>query len=189
MHIGRGASPSKTKCVFFPPPQFFQHAQCRNTAATLIQCAFRCIHTSTHPHQLIEQPAPSSTSPTDFPIGCRVVVASSHPTHAGKGGTVCKLTKKFVMFSSDDSPTDIIRILPKSLAAHHPDGRRKINSADDGDEHDPGRLNANMPCTTDSMRLETSPSQTALSASRGVLSGRASFGYSALASEEKASEK
>jgi len=43
------------------------------------------------------------------------------------------------MFSSDDSPTDIIRILPKSLAAHHPDGRRKINSADDGDKQDPGQ--------------------------------------------------
>jgi hypothetical protein len=43
------------------------------------------------------------------------------------------------MFSSDNSPTDIIRILPKSLAAHHPDGRRKINSADDGDKHDPGQ--------------------------------------------------
>jgi hypothetical protein len=121
MHIGRGASPSKTKCIFFPPSQFFQHAQCRNTAATLIQRAFRRAHISTHPHQLIEQPAPSSTPPTDFPIGCRVVVASSHPTHAGKGGTVCKLTKKFVMFSSGDSPTNIICILPKSLATYHPD--------------------------------------------------------------------
>jgi len=124
MHIGRGASPSITECVFFLPPQFFQHAQCRNTAATLIQRAFRHAHTSTHPHQLIKQPAPSSTSPTDFPIGCRVVVASSHPTHAGKGGTVCKLTKTFVMFSSNDNPTNIIRILPKSLAAYHPDERQ-----------------------------------------------------------------
>jgi hypothetical protein len=64
MNIGQGASPSKTECVFFPPPQFFQHApQHRNTTATLIQRAFRHAHTSTHPHQLIEQPAPSSTSP------------------------------------------------------------------------------------------------------------------------------
>jgi len=139
MHIGRGASPSKTECVFVPSPQFFQHAQCRNTAATLIQRAFRRAHTSTHPHQLIEQPAPSLTSPADFPIGCRVVVASSHPTQAGKGGTVCKLTKKCVMFSSNDSPTDIICILPKSLATYHPDERRKINSADDNNEHDPGQ--------------------------------------------------
>jgi hypothetical protein len=43
------------------------------------------------------------------------------------------------MFSSDDTPTEIIRILPKSLAAYHPDGRRRINSADDDDEHDPGQ--------------------------------------------------
>ena len=43
------------------------------------------------------------------------------------------------MFSSDDSPTDIIRILPKSLAAYHPDERQKINSANDDDEHDPGQ--------------------------------------------------
>jgi hypothetical protein len=97
-HIGRGSSPSKTECVFFPPPQFFQHTQCHNAAAMMIQCAFRRTHTSTHPHQLIEQPAPSLTCPTDFPIGCRVVVLSSHPTHAGKGGTVRKLTQKFVLF-------------------------------------------------------------------------------------------
>jgi hypothetical protein len=43
------------------------------------------------------------------------------------------------MFSPDNTPTDIIRILPKSLAAYHPDGRRRINSADDDDEHDPGQ--------------------------------------------------
>ena len=44
------------------------------------------------------------------------------------------------MFQPDDSPTDIIRILPKSLAAYHPNGRRRINSADDDDEHDPGQI-------------------------------------------------
>ena len=43
------------------------------------------------------------------------------------------------MFQPDDSPTDIICILPKSLAAYHPDGRRRINSTDDDDEHDPGQ--------------------------------------------------
>ncbi len=105
-----------------PPPQFFQHVQRRDAAAGLIQRAFRRAYTSTRPHQLIKQPAPSSNSPTDFPIGYRVVVASSHHTHASKGGTVRKLTKKFVMFSPDDTPTDIIRILPKSLAAYHPNG-------------------------------------------------------------------
>ena len=43
------------------------------------------------------------------------------------------------MFSPDDSPTDIIRILPKSLAAYHPNGRKQINSADDNNKHDPGK--------------------------------------------------
>jgi hypothetical protein len=41
------------------------------------------------------------------------------------------------MFSPDDTPTDIIHILPKSLAAYHPNGQRRINSADNNDEHDP----------------------------------------------------
>ena len=122
MHIGQGASPSKTECVFFPPPQFFQRAQRCDAATSLIQHAFRHTYTSTHPHQLTKHPAQSSNSPTDFPIGCRVVVASSYPTHASKGGTVCKLTKKFVMISPDDTPTDVIHILPKSLAAYHPNG-------------------------------------------------------------------
>ena len=43
------------------------------------------------------------------------------------------------MFQPDDSPNDIIRILPKSLAAYHPNGRRRINSVDDDDKHDPGQ--------------------------------------------------
>jgi hypothetical protein len=75
----------------------------------------------------------------DFPIGCYVVVASSHPKHASKGRTVCKLTKKFVLFTPDKNPTGIIRILPKSLAAYHPNARQKINSADEDDEHNPGQ--------------------------------------------------
>ena len=106
-----------------PPPQFFQRVQRRDAAASLIQRTFRCSYTSIHPHQRIEHPAPTSISPTDFPIGCWVVVASSHPTHASKGGTVYKLTKKFVMISPDDTPTDIICIHPKSLAAYHPNGQ------------------------------------------------------------------
>ena len=76
---------------------------------------------------------------TDFPIGCHVVVASSHPSHASKAGTVCKLTKKFVFFTPNENPTEVIHILPKSLAAYHPDGRRKINSTDNNEEHDPGQ--------------------------------------------------
>jgi hypothetical protein len=71
MHIGRGASTSKTECVFFPPPQFFKKEQQRDTAANLIIRAFR----HAHPHRLIVPPVPSSNSPVDFPIGFRVVVA------------------------------------------------------------------------------------------------------------------
>jgi hypothetical protein len=41
MHIGHGNSESKTKCIFFPPPQFFQHLKRTNTAASTIQRAFR----------------------------------------------------------------------------------------------------------------------------------------------------
>ena len=150
-----------------PPPQFFQHTQHCNAAASLLQCAFRHTSTSTHPHQLIEHPAPSSNSPTDFPIGCLVVVASSHPTHASKGGTVCKLTKKFVMISPDDTPTDVIRILPKSLASYHPNGRRKKTPLMMTTHTTRDKPNANTPCTTNSTKLKTSPSMTDLSASQG----------------------
>ena len=41
MHIGRGTTTSKTECVFFPPPQFFQHKRAREKAATTIQRAYR----------------------------------------------------------------------------------------------------------------------------------------------------
>ena len=45
------------------------------------------------------------------------------------------------MFHPNDSPNDIICILPKSLAAYHSDGRRRISSIDDDDEQDPGKIN------------------------------------------------
>jgi len=137
MHIGQGASTSKTECVFFPPPQFFQHSQQRAAAATIIQRTFR--HTSNRAMQITEQPPQSSTCPTDFHIGHRVTVTLSHPTHAGKSRTVCRHTKKYVMFTPDKHPTNIIHILPKSLAAYRLDGRRMINSSDDDKEHDPGQ--------------------------------------------------
>jgi hypothetical protein len=139
MHIGRGTSPSKTECVFFPSPQFFQHKQCRDTAAILIQRNYRRTHMDTHPHPPLDQLTSRPTSPEDFPIGCRVMVTSSHPTHADKGGTVCKLTKKFVIFNPDDSPTKSIRILPKSLATHQPNRQQRINPAGNEDDHDPGQ--------------------------------------------------
>jgi len=105
----------------------------------MIQRAFRCTHAGTHTNKLIEQPAPSLTCPAEFPIGCCIIVASSHPTHASKEGTVCKLTKKFVLFTPNENSTNIIHILPKSLAAYHPNGKRKINSTEDDDEHNPGQ--------------------------------------------------
>jgi len=146
MHIGRGTSMSKTECIFFPPPQFFQHSQQRATAATTIQRAFRCANKNAT--QIIEQPTQSSTCPTDFHIGCRVTVTSSHPAHAGKAGTVCRHTKKYDMFTPDKQPTNIICILPKSLAAYHPDGRCMIKSFDDNEEHDTqDRQNASTTCT------------------------------------------
>ena len=111
MHIGRGTSISKTECIFFPPPQFFQHSQQRTTATTTIQRAFR--RANKNSTQIIEQPAQSSTCPTDFHIGCRVTVTSSHPANAGKAGTVCRHTKKYDMFTPDEQPTVVIRILPK----------------------------------------------------------------------------
>jgi len=40
MHIGRGSSESRTEWVFFPPPQFFQHLERSNDAASMIQRAF-----------------------------------------------------------------------------------------------------------------------------------------------------
>ena len=137
MHIGGGAWTSKTECVFFPPPQFFQHSQQCAAAATIIQRTFR--RTSNRETQIIEQPAQSSTCPTDLHIGYRVIVTLSHPMHAGKAGTVCRHTKKYVMFTPDKHPTKIICKLPKSLAAYHLDGRCMINSFDDNKEHDLGQ--------------------------------------------------
>jgi hypothetical protein len=128
---------SKTERIFFPPPQFFQHSRQRTTAATTIQRAFRRANKNTT--QIIEQPTQSSTCPTDFHIGCRVTVTSSHPAHADKAGTVCRHTKKYVMFTPDEQPTVVIRILPKSLTAYYPDGRHMINSSDGDEEHNPGQ--------------------------------------------------
>ncbi len=43
------------------------------------------------------------------------------------------------MFVPKEHSSDNIRILPKSLAAYHPDGQCKINSSDNDKEHDPGQ--------------------------------------------------
>ena len=66
MHIGRGTSESKTECVFFPPPQFFQCLERTNTAATTIQRAFCRKHHAHSGHIAPEEPPQDqqASSPT-----------------------------------------------------------------------------------------------------------------------------
>ncbi len=91
MHIGRGASTSKTKCTpkcpHPPGPGLstlaLRHSQQRAAAATIFQQAFCRTHAGIlTTHQIVKQPAQSSNCLTNFLIlGYRVTVASSHPTH------------------------------------------------------------------------------------------------------------
>jgi hypothetical protein len=43
------------------------------------------------------------------------------------------------MFKTDKHSPNIIRILPKSLAAYHPNEQHKIDSSDDDKEHNLGQ--------------------------------------------------
>jgi hypothetical protein len=43
------------------------------------------------------------------------------------------------MFKTDEHSPNVIRILPKSLAAYHPYEQREIDSSDDDEEHNPGQ--------------------------------------------------
>ena len=97
MHIGRGSSESKTECVFFPPPQFFQRLERSNDAASMIQRAFRqAQHTRNayfaleHAHRAQKPPTSNILTllPENFPIGSHVTVVSSHPKHANTIGVV-----------------------------------------------------------------------------------------------------
>jgi len=121
MHIGRGTAESKTECVFFPPPQFFQRLERNIEPASLIQRAFRrARHTRSVVVELDTQPAhPVSNAliflPGHFPIGSHVTVVPSHPQHGNATGIVTRHTAKFVTFSPDASPDSRIRILPNSL--------------------------------------------------------------------------
>ena len=78
----------------------------------LILEAFRRTHASNRTTQTVEQPAQSSNCPRYFPIGYHVTIALSHPTHAGKGMTVCRRTKKYVMFTPNKHSSDIIPYSP-----------------------------------------------------------------------------
>ena len=125
MHIGRGSLESKTECVFFPPPQFFQRLERSNDAASIIQHAFwraQCTRTAysatlEHAHQAQTPPTSNALTllPANFPIGSHVTVVSSHPKQANAVGVVSRHTAKFVTFSPVDSPQDRIRILPQLL--------------------------------------------------------------------------
>ena len=97
MHIGRGSSESKTECVFFPPPQFFQRLERSNDAASMIQRAFRqAQHTRNaysaleHAHRARNPPASNVLTllHENFRIGSHVTVVSSHPKHANTIGVV-----------------------------------------------------------------------------------------------------
>jgi len=112
--------------VFFFPPQFFQGLERTNTAATIIQRAFRRTYHAHSRHIAMEEtpqdqqalsPAivTNLLSPTSFPIGCRVTVTLSHKNHANTNGTVTRHTAKFVEFVPDDCHPNTIHILPKSL--------------------------------------------------------------------------
>ena len=128
IHIGRGASESKTECVFFPPPQFFQHLEKTNVVACTIQRAFSraqqahamaCIVVQHTPHDQV----PTTTIPVlslspltvSFPIGCHVIVALSHPQHANTYGAVIRNTTQISIFAPKNCSRESIRILPKSL--------------------------------------------------------------------------
>jgi len=90
-----------------------------------IQLAFRRAQ-RTHAAAYIVVHAPQDQAPTIpvlslppltvcFPIGCRIIVASSHPQHANTYGVVMQHTAKFVTFAPEDCFQESIRILPKSL--------------------------------------------------------------------------
>ena len=124
MHIGRDTSESKTECVFFPPPQFFQQLEQRHTAAHTIQRAFRHTRRIQVTLDTHEAPPASSTAltllPAHFPIGSRVTVIPHHSRHGSTNGTVTNHTVKFVTLSPDASPDSRIRILPKLLLSLPP---------------------------------------------------------------------
>ena len=140
MQIGRGTSMSKPECIFLPPPPVLPTltatcCSCHNNPMGLLP------HTCQQPHNTESRTTCTKLNcPTDFPIGYHVTVASSHPMHAGKGGTVCQHTKKYAMFTPNKHSSNVIRILLKSLAAYHPDQQHMINSSGNDKEHNPGQM-------------------------------------------------
>jgi hypothetical protein len=97
-----------------------------NVAACTIQRAFRRAQRAHAVSCIVAQHAPQDQVPTipvlslsqstvSFPIGCRVIIASSHPQHANTYGVVTRHTTKFVMIAPKNCSRESIRILPKSM--------------------------------------------------------------------------
>ncbi len=109
-----------------PPPQFFQRLEKTNITACTIQRAFRRAQRAHAVACIVAQHAPQDQVPTipvlslspltaSFPIGCRIIVASSHLQHANTYGVVTRHTTKFVIFAPKNCSQESICILPMSL--------------------------------------------------------------------------
>ena len=124
MHIGRGASESKTECVFSPPPSVlpapgkYQRRSLHNP--TSVQEGTTSTRHGMHCGATTILALSLSPSTASFPIKCRVIVASSHPQHSNTYGAVIRHTAKFVEFAPKNCSRESIRILPKSLILSPP---------------------------------------------------------------------
>ena len=116
----------KDRMRLLPPPQFFQRLEKTNVTVCTIQRAFRRAQRAHTVACIVAQHAPQDQVPTipvlslspstaSFPIGCRVIVAASHPQHANTYGVVIRHIPKFVIFAPENCSRESIRILPKSL--------------------------------------------------------------------------
>ena len=198
MLIGCGASESKTECAFFPPPQFFQHLEKTNAAASTIQRAFKRAQRARAAACTVAQHAPQDLVPTipalpmspateSFPIGCRVIIALSHPQHANTYGVVTRYTAKFVTFAPKDCSQESIRILPKllilapPLATPSPPPRRdetrtqdRIAAWDDAEE---GQTRTQGRQERDNISYDALPETTNFPVSDGHVSFTRTFRY------------
>jgi hypothetical protein len=125
-HIGHGTLESKTECVFSPPLSS-SSAWRRPTSRHAQSNKHPGEHNEHTPHTvacIVAQHTPQNQVPTipvlsqsppiaSFPIGCCVIVASSHPQHVNTYGAVIRHTAKFVIFAPEIcSRGESICILP-----------------------------------------------------------------------------
>ncbi len=71
VHIGKDGAPSKTECVFFPPPQFFNNPHSSDSAIADVD----------EPWLLFEEDTPT---PSDSPLTHVYTYAHHHHTHSEK---------------------------------------------------------------------------------------------------------